>query len=459
MAFATWMVIVGLLLTGMAMSGTVVRRLPLSTSMLYLGVGLGIGAGGLGLLPSGPFEHAELLERGAELAVIVSLFSSGLKLKLPARDPQWRLSLRLAVLSMIVTVGLVALTGRYALGLGWGAAVLLGAILAPTDPVLASEVQLRDPGDRDRLRFALTSEAGLNDGTAFPFVMLGLGLLGLHDLGAVGWKWWAVDVLWAVPAGLGIGATLGAATGRAMLYLRVRHRTAIGLEEFLTLGLIFLAYGIALYAHAYGFLAVFASAYALQATASGERLRRDLAAAASAATKHAEAGAVMHDESAGARAIAADVGAEHPAVHPERAPDHMTSQVLTFTEQLERIGEVALVILVGALLWHVGPPSAGWWLVPLLLLAIRPVSVYAGLYGSTIRPRQRALIAWFGIRGIGSIYYLYYALNHGLAGAEAQMLVDLVLVVVGCSVVVHGISVTPLMAAYERRRSRARLPP
>jgi NhaP-type Na+/H+ or K+/H+ antiporter len=452
MPLATWMVIVGLLLTGMAMSGTVLRRLPLSTSMLYLAVGFAIGADGLGLLPWGPFEHAHVLERAAELAVIVSLFSCGLKLKRPLWDPQWRVSLRLALLSMIVTVGLIALTGRYGLGLGWGAAVLLGGLLAPTDPVLASDVQVREPGDRDRLRFALTSEAGLNDGTAFPFVMLGLGLLGLHDLGAGAWRWWLVDVLWAVPAGLAIGAALGMATGRAMLYLRVRHRTAIGLEEFLTLGLIFLAYG---------FLAVFASAYALQVTASGAGLRRELAAAATAANEQAAAsgrasGAAgdTTDASGVARTMTPDIDAEDPAVHPERASEHMTSQVLTFTEQLERIGEVALVILVGSLLWHVTLPPAIWWLVPLLLVVIRPVSVYAGLYDSTLQPRQRALIAWFGIRGIGSIYYLYYALNHGLAGADARLLVDVVLVVIACSVVVHGVSVTPLMAAYERRRGR-----
>lgn len=459
MAFATWMVIVGLLLIGMAMSGTVLRRLPLSTSMLYLGVGLLIGEGGLGLLRIGPFEYTLVIERAAEIAVIVSLFSCGLKLRLPLHDSQWRLSLRLALLSMLVTVGLIASTGRYALGLGWGGAVLLGALLAPTDPVLASDVQVRDPGDNDRLRFALTSEAGLNDGSAFPFVMLGLGLLGLHDLGAFGWKWWLVDVLWAAPAGLAIGAVLGMATGRIILFLRVRHRTAIGLEEFLTLGLIFLAYGAALLAHGYGFLAVFAAGYALQLTASGEGLRRDLAGLATQASVASESAAAASDPvpgGSGADEVAPttepEIDADDPAVHPHRAPEHMTSGVLTFTEQLERIGEVALVILVGALLWQVELPTAAWWFVPLLLFVIRPVSVYVGLFDSATRRRQRALVAWFGIRGIGSVYYLYYALNHGVLDPDATVLVELVLIVIACSVVAHGISVTPLMAAYERRR-------
>lgn len=115
---------------------------------------------------------------------------------------------------MIATVGMVTVLGVYGLGLSLGAAVLLGGILGPTDPVLASDVQVASASDRDRLRFALTGEAGLNDGTAFPFVMLGLGLLGHHDLGAFGWRWFAVDVASAITAGIAIGGVLGTAMGR-----------------------------------------------------------------------------------------------------------------------------------------------------------------------------------------------------------------------------------------------------
>jgi sodium/hydrogen antiporter len=452
MAFATWMVIVGLLLMGMAMSGAVLRRLPLSTSMLYVGVGLLIGEGALGLVGFGLFDQAVFLERAAEIAVIVSLFACGLKLKLPLTDRRWWLSVRLAVVSMLVTVLLIALAGRYGIGLEWGAAVLLGAVLAPTDPVLASDVQVREPGDRDRLRFALTSEAGLNDGTAFPFVMLGLGLLGLHEIGAGGWKWFAVDVLWAVPAGLVVGAVLGVATGRTILFLRVRHRTAVGLEEFLTLGLIALSYGLALLLKGYGFLAVFAAAYVLQLTASGEGLRRELADAAPLA--HDEDVARRRTDQDATQSMEPSIDSQDPAVHPEQAPAHMTGQVLTFTEQLERIGEVALVIVVGALLWQIDVRPHVWWFVPLLFFVIRPISVYVGLFDSATRRGQRALIAWFGIRGIGSIYYLYFALNHGLLNPAAEILVETVLVVIACSVIAHGISVTPLMKAYERRHRR-----
>ena len=142
--------------------------------------------------------------------------------------------------------------------------MLLGAILAPTDPVLASDVQVANPGDHDRLRFGLTGEGGLNDGTAFPFVMLGLGWLGLHELGEGGWRWWTVDVLWAVAGGLGLGYLLGTLVGRLIIYLRVRHREALGSDEFISLGLIALTYGLALLSLTYGFLAVFAAGLALR---------------------------------------------------------------------------------------------------------------------------------------------------------------------------------------------------
>ena len=213
MPFSLWFVVAGLLLTLMALASSLLRRLPLSTAQLYLAVGVGIGPLGIGLLTVDPIKQAALLERLAEVAVILSLFAAGLKLRTPLHDGRWRLPLRLATISMTLTVGLVALAGWFLLGLPLGAAILLGAVLAPTDPVLASDVQIEQPDDRDRLRFSLTGEAGFNDGAAFPFVMLGLGLLGLHELGSYGWKWVAVDVVWAVLGGVLVGALLGLAVG------------------------------------------------------------------------------------------------------------------------------------------------------------------------------------------------------------------------------------------------------
>ena len=209
-----------------------------------------------------------------EVAVIVSLFTAGLQLRLPINRAEWGVALRLATVAMVLTVALITAIAFFVLGLPLGVAVILGAILAPTDPVLASDVQLKRATDTDQLRFVLTGEAGLNDGTAFPFVMLGLGLLGAHDIGAGGWRWWLVDVLWAVPAGLTIGAALGSIVGKIVLYLRQHHREAVGLDNFLAVGLIGLSYGTALYASSYGFLAVFAAGVALRRVERTRLLRR-----------------------------------------------------------------------------------------------------------------------------------------------------------------------------------------
>lgn len=248
---------------------TVLKRLPLTTSLLYLVVGILLGPFFLGLIQFDPVQEPALLEKVTEVAVVISLFTTGLKLRLPLSDKGWRLPLRLALVSMTITVGLVALIGVVGLNLPLGAAVLLGAIVAPTDPVLASDVQSEHPWDVDSLRFGLTGEAGLNDGTAFPFVMLGLGLLGLHEIGEFGWRWLALDVLWASAGGLGVGGVLGTLVGRLVLYLRGEHKEAVGTDDFLALGLIAFSYGSALLIGAYGFLAVFAAGIALR------RIERD----------------------------------------------------------------------------------------------------------------------------------------------------------------------------------------
>src|SRR3954471_10453439 len=220
MEFALWAVTVGMLLVLMALAGSVLKRLPLSTAMLYVLVGLGVGPLGLGLMAPSPQADAHVLERIAEVVVLLSLFTAGLKLSTGLSERRWLLPVRLALNAMLVTVALIALVAWLFLDLPPGACILLGAILAPTDPVLASDVQLQEAGDTDRLRFALTAEGGLNDGSAFPLVMLGLGLLGLHDLGTWGWRWFAVDVLWATAAGLATGWLLGIAIGRLVLHVR-----------------------------------------------------------------------------------------------------------------------------------------------------------------------------------------------------------------------------------------------
>ncbi len=428
--FALWFVIAGLLLTLMALAGTTLRRLPLSAAQLYLLVGLAIGPVGIGLLDVQPLESAETLERLTEIAVILSLFAAGLKLRTALSDGRWRLPLRLASLSMTLTVFGVAALGHWGLGLSWGAAILLGAVLAPTDPVLASDVQIEDPDDADRLRFSLTGEAGFNDGAAFPFVMLGLGLLGLHDLGAGLWRWWAIDVAWAVAGGLAIGAGLGLAVGRLVVYLRRIQKEAVGTDDFLALGLLALSYGVALLLSTYAFLAVFAAGLALR---SEERR---------------ETGGEPAED---VEAMARQGEADEVAVDPHAAPAYMASAVLGFAEQLERIGGVTLVVLVGSLLHRAEWSLDVLWFVPAVFLLVRPLAVFLGMAGSPTTGLQRQLIAWFGIRGIGSVYYLMFAETHALSDGLTERLLGLVLTTIAVSIVVHGVSVTPLMRWYGRR--------
>jgi NhaP-type Na+/H+ or K+/H+ antiporter len=264
-------------------------------------------------------------------------------------------------------------------------------------------------------------------------------MLGLHDLGAGGWRWLAVDVLWGIFGGLALGAALGLVVGKLVVYLRVHHQEAVGLNEFLALGLIALAYGVTVLVHALGFLAVFAAGLALRRI---EKQPDDTAGLHEAVQQASASAEVKMDAE------------DAVATHPRHATAHMTHAVLGFDEQLEHIVEIAVVLIVGGMLWYTYLPHAMLWFAPVLFLLIRPVSVWLGLLGSRSTADQRGLISWFGIRGIGSIYYLMYAINHGLPRALADELVAITLVVVTTSIVVHGISVTPLMLLYARRNRR-----
>ena len=412
MKIGGWYLLLGALMLAIALLDRYVRRLPITSTILYLAVGAAMGPFGAGILRIDPLEDSAFLERATELGVIISLFTAGLKLRAPLRDARWRFPVRLAFVSMSLTVGMIAMVGVWLLDLPLGAAILLGAILAPTDPVLASDVQVEHPGDRDRIRFSLTGEAGFNDGSAFPFVMLGLGLLGLHELGAAGWRWFAVDFLWAIAAGLGIGAALGRFVGKYMDRLRAAHEETVGRDEFIALGLVGFSYGLAILVHAYGFLAVFAAGLAFR--------RRDGAALAA-----------------------------------QKNPDfYLSGPVLSANEQLERLMEIGLVLILGGMLSSDYLTSDVFWLGPLLFLVIRPLAVAIGTIGTSATRVERGLLAWFGIRGIGSLYYLMFALQHGVPKAIAQPLCSIVLSLVATSIIVHGISVTPLMNGYEARKKR-----
>ncbi len=425
MSFDSWILVVAGILLGMGLMASYVVSLPFTPTMVYLAVGVALGPSGWAVIHLDPNVRIELFHRCAEVAVVISLFTVGLKLRLPWRDKRWRAPLVLAFVSMTVTVWLIAVVAVWAMDLPWGAAILLGAILAPTDPVLASDVQMKHARDRDELRVAISGEAGFNDGTAFPFVMLGLGLLGLHDLGAGAWRWWAVDVVWATVGGIGIGGLLGLATGVLILRMRSRERPTVTLDEYLLLGLIGLSYSLAIKLHAYGFLAVLAAGVAVRAVErkqTGANSRQ----AAKAAAGLGEAGASVLE------------------------PGKMADALLSFNEQLEHILEVGVVLMVGAALLVVGLSPKALWFVPLLFFIIRPVAVLPVWLTGRLTRWQFAGVAWFGIRGIGSIYYLMYALDHGLPPELARPMVALTFTVVAASIVVHGVSVTPLLAWLKR---------
>jgi NhaP-type Na+/H+ or K+/H+ antiporter len=395
-----------------------------------------LGPAGFGLISIDATEYAPTLTVITEIALLISLFTVGLKLRVSLSDEIWWLPVRLGVIAMILTIGLLTLIGIYLLHLPPGAAVLLAAILAPTDPILASDVQIQDVGDRDRIRFSLSGEGGLNDGTAFPFVMLGLALLAVPDARDYA-SWRAVLITaWGIVGGLVTGWSMGLAVGRLVVYLRHRYQSALGMEEFLTLGLIALSYGVAHLIHGIGFIAVFAT---------GLAVRRIEYSASGAQPPNAVIGAV------------APGATDDAATDPEKAPAYMTEMVLGFNKQLEHIAEFAMVLMLGVLLSGSGFSAEGAVVAALLFFVVRPVAVTLALAGAKRTRLQNSLMSWFGIRGIGSLYYLMFALQYQWLPHLTNRFVSIVLTVIALSVVLHGISSTPLMNLYYRRTRRKNL--
>lgn len=432
MSIPFWSLFLGALLLTMVLADALLERFLLSSAMVYLLLGYALGPGWLAVINPDPMRHAHTLGLVAEIALVISLFSVGLKMGVPLFDKRWILPLRLAFIAMAITVVLIASIGVWGLGLSLGAAVLLGGILAPTDPVLASGVQTQSGEDPDLLRFSLAGEGGLNDGTAFPFVVLGLSLLSQHALSRVDWSWWALSMLWSTGAGLFTGAVMGTFIGQLVVHLRTRYQQAVGLDEFLSLGLVGIAYGAAQLCQASGFLAVFAAGLALR------RVK-----------EHPRTGT----KSLG---IAPETHGHHYAelaLHSHHASAAMTHAVKGFNNKLEKLAELAVVLLVGAMLPYAMPWPALWWFIPILFIVVRSLAVYAGTSGKPMAGHQRAMISWFGIRGIGSIFYLMFVISHGVDGVLAQQLITLTLMTVAVSIVVHGISVRPMMTWYLRRKT------
>lgn len=427
-----WFLVVGGVLIFMGLASSTFQRLPISTAMCYLAIGFALGPAAANLLTLDLATDATVLRRITEVAMLASLFAIGLRLRVPPTDRIWILPVRLGLVAMVLTVVALTVFCAYVLGLGWGPALLLAAMLAPTDPVLAHDVQVETPGDIDLLRFSLTGEGGLNDGIALPFALLGIAVCRFEATPSEALHWdFALQAAWGITGALASGWLLGALSVRLVAYLRTRHGQALGPEGFYALGLIALSYGVAELMHTYAFLAVFAAGLAMRRVeqkASGDKTPRQ----------------------AVGKIDADDVGAA--AADPERAHAFVAERVHGFTIELERIAEVAIMLMVGALLATMWRDLFTWKaaaLIAALFLVLRPAAVELSLIGSNATGTQRRLMSWFGIRGVGSFYYLLYALEHAPREIAAP-LVPLVIATIAASVVVHGITATPLMDRYQR---------
>lgn len=443
MSFILCLTVMGVLLLVLALTSSYLRWLPVTTSAVCLLFGLAIGPLGLNLFDLDLREAAPWLERLTEVAVLFSLFGTGIKLRLSLGRSAWRAAYMLAGPVMIATILGATLVAHYALSLSWGVAALLGAILAPTDPVLANMVQVNNAQDLDRVRFGLSGEAGLNDGTAFPFVIFSLLLL---QQGSLNGDWvgdWALkNLLWAVPVGLFIGYALGRLIGQLMIYLRIRYSdSTLSPNDFLALALIALSYVAASAVGAFGFLSVFAAGLGLrqaEARSSGSEVPAE----------HLTQPVLGHSQSAKPEQAVAGNYDELEA--PQLAAGVMMGDMLAFGSLVERSMEVLLITLLGTLL-------ASYWdwramgLGLALFCVIRPLSVWLLVGRRLLNCHQRALLGWFGIRGIGSIYYLCFALGHGLPDDVARTCISLTVSVVALSILLHGVSTQPLLEHYERR--------
>jgi sodium/hydrogen antiporter len=444
MGYFGWVALVSAVLLTVALTSAYIRHMPITTSALYLLLGVVIGPVGVGLIGVDFVENRVVFEHLTELAVIVSLFVGGLKLRMPFRHPAWRAAFLLAGPVMVATICGIAAFGNLVLGLPWPVAFLLGAVLAPTDPVLASTVSVNNAADEDRMRYGLSGEAGFNDGAAFPFVIFALMWIGEGSPSEWAAGWALHRIVWAVPAGLALGYLLGMGLGRLSIWLRSRHADMEAPNDFLALALIGLAYVLAETMGAWGFLSAFAAGLGFR--------RAEIKITKENPHPDVDNNGIPDDEEPHVHPPAEDLlpgkVKEEDLQHPVTASGVVVSEIISFGDTVERLMEVTMVVLVGVcvgLYWD-------WravWLALALFFVLRPVAVFLFLARTPTGRYQRAMMAWFGIRGIGSLYYLAYALNHGLTEHVPEM-VDLTFSVVALSILAHGVSSQPLLKLYEQ---------
>ncbi|MFC0676775.1 cation:proton antiporter [Lysobacter korlensis] len=411
-----------LLLTGVALLGAawlphLLKRSAMSFPVVYVLLGAALYVPDLPLPSPDPIQYSVIAERATELVVLVALLGAGIRIDTRFHWRRWHLTWRLLGIAMPITIIGAMWLGHEVMGYSLAAAALLGAVLAPTDPVLATDLQVDAPGEggEDPVRFGLTSEAGLNDGLAFPFVWLAIGLATASAEGtAMDWAhWWSIDVAWRLLGGIAVGWAIG--YGLMHLMFRTEREDALSRSSdgLTALAIILIVYGVAELVHVYGFLAVFVAAVVIR---QFER--------------------------------------EHEY--------HKTLNL--FAEQCERLLMALLLIAFGGALAIGILGSLSWreWVVALtVVLIVRPLGGWLCLLGSNLEGRERLVIAVFGVRGIGSFYYLAFAINHA-EFAERDSLWAVVSLVVLISVLLHGLTAKPIMRQLDwwrnlrRRRARAR---
>lgn len=395
-------------------------RRPLSLPIVLVTIGVAFSLLPTGLPAADPRQHVEFVERFTELGVIVSLMGSGLKIDRPFAWRTWGTTWRMLGIAMPLSIALAAALSMPLLGLGAATALLLGAVLAPTDPVLASDVQVGEPtleasvpveseGD---VRFTLTSEGGLNDALAFPFVYAAMRAASVDHVG----DWIAVWLAWDVVGRIVVGLACGWVVGRLLGVVAFRPPGRLSAlaetpQGFVAVAVTLLAYGATELLHGYGFLAVFVAAVVLR-------------------------GSERHHEF-------------HAALHG-------------FSEQIENLLVVGLLLLFGSALTSGALEAVGWADLAFalaLVFVIRPAAGAMALVGTPLSRIERRAIAFFGIRGFGSIYYLAYALS-ARDFPEHDRLWGTVFVVLTLSIAAHGVTATATMDRVDQaaRRRLARRP-
>lgn len=392
--------LIGLAALGMVWMPALAEYARISYSIIYVAIGVVLYLLFPIVLPrADPMLNENVTMRLAEMVVIISLMGTGIKIDRVFSWKKWQTPLRLLSIAMILCIAASAFLGGTFLGFNLASAILLGAVMAPTDPVLASDVQVGPPNDgkKSETKFALSAEAGLNDGLAFPFVWLAIAIAISNQVeGSAMLSWLAYDLVYKILAGLVVGFLFGKAMGYILFTASAKYPALKTREGFLALSLTLLVYGATELIHGYGFIAVFICAITL---------------------RHSEKHHPYHDE-----------------LH-------------AMAEQAEKLFIAILLILFGgslvsgilnALTWQMAAFSL------LFLFVIRPVAAYISLLGVKIDPKEKLAISFFGIRGMGSIFYLAFALDKTNFEHKEELWATVAFTIL-ISIFIHGLTAAPSM--------------